>query len=157
MLPTPENAQRSPVPDTSGGYRNAPVSAPIPVLQPPILPELFPGAGALVVDTTALNAAVRAAHDAADVAEQAAGDIQSTINRSGPAPWGDDPALGQVFDGAFSAPHANLIKVLEGLPSLLQHVAQLLDTTGTVLADAEESSAAAAASLTRRMTESATA
>jgi hypothetical protein len=129
-----------PEPDASGGYRNAPVSSPSPDLQLPPAPT-GPGAGdTLVVDLAALGKAVKAAQEAVGAAQKAAQPSQDAVSRSGAAPWGDDPGLGQAFGGVFAEPRNNLVEAVQKLPTVLQQMADNLTATQGVFADAEDAS-----------------
>jgi hypothetical protein len=115
------------VPDPSGGYRNAPVSAPSNPFSPSPLPDAPQGGDVTVVDFSALRDAISKTHDVTARAQTLAGDVNGADQRSGPAPWGDDPALGQAFGSVFAGPRAVLLQAVEGLPGMVQQFADTLD------------------------------
>ncbi|MGW7674260.1 hypothetical protein ACWGJX_45580 [Streptomyces sp. NPDC054775] len=139
------------VPGPAGGYRNAPVSSPSPDLSLPVVPGLPGDAGLLVVDFGALAAAVEAARIAAGVARRAAADVQAAVQRSGGAPWGDDPGLGQAFGGVFAGPRGALAQTVEELPAVLDGLADALDVTRRGFVRAEDEALDAAVGLKRSM------
>ncbi|MFB7504704.1 hypothetical protein [Streptomyces broussonetiae] len=105
--------------------------------------------GTLVVDFSALMAAVKAAGAAAGKAQRAAADSQDAMARSGPTPWGDDPGLGQAFGDAFAQPRAGLVNTVQELPALLQQLADNLDASRRLFARAEDSAVEAVTDLAR--------
>jgi hypothetical protein len=131
----------------AGGYFNAPVSAPDFTLKDPqsapgfteTVPNLSgesPPAlsGVVYVDITALNQAVAVASDAASEAVSDAKPVDSAVNRSGSAPWGDDPGLGQSFGSVFADPRTTLLQVMDALPELLGTVADVLQQASKAFA-----------------------
>ncbi|WP_399084009.1 hypothetical protein ACGH2B_03725 [Streptomyces sp. BBFR2] len=149
----PEHGKESQpaVPGPAGGYRNAPVSAPSPDLTPPGPVDPPDGSGLLAVDFTALLAAVEAAGSAAGQAQLAAARADDATARSGPAPWGDDPALGQTFGAAFAAPRDDLIRTLRQLPVVLRNLADDLAATRATFGRAEDTALESVALLGRRL------
>ncbi|MFE6894447.1 hypothetical protein [Streptomyces sp. NPDC057694] len=112
------------VPSPPDGYRNVPVSAPDPDLHVPGMPgDGLPG-GVLVVDYELLERAVSEAEEAAEAADGLARSMANAVRRSGPAPWGDDPALGQTFGSVFADPRDALFQALQGLPQVLRNIAE---------------------------------
>ncbi|MEU3710907.1 hypothetical protein [Streptomyces catenulae] len=138
MPPEHENAPHPTVPGPVGGYRNAPVAAPAPDLTPPVPPDPPDGAGLLAVDFTALLAAVKAAESAAGEAQRAAALADDATARSGPAPWGDDPGLGEAFGDAFAGPRADLVRTAHQLHLVLVRLADDLAATRGTFARAED-------------------
>lgn len=118
------------IPGTVGGYRNAPVAAPGFTSPVPNVPGGPPGlSGVLQVDTDALNQAVAVATDAASEAASDAQRVDSAVNRSGSAPWGDDPGLGQSFGSVFADPRHVLLQAMDTLPEVLGNLADTLRQT----------------------------
>lgn len=142
--------QPAEVPGPAGGYRNAPVSAPTPVLPIPGIPAVPSARGTLVVDLDALTAAVKAAEIAAAGAQSLAHRVEAATQHSGSAPWGDDPGLGQAFGDAFAEPRTALVRTVRELPALLHGVADSLDATRRGFARAEDGALAEAQQLARR-------
>jgi uncharacterized protein YukE len=85
--------------------------------------------GVVLVDFAALNQAVTVATDAASEATSDAQRVDSAVNRSGSAPWGDDPALGQSFGSAFAGPRQALQQAMDTLPGVLGGLADTLRQT----------------------------
>ena len=140
-MPAPYSEGSAPepvIPGPVGGYRNAPVGAPgFDSSAPEIIdgpPELN---GAVYVDVVALNKAFVFASMVADRAEGAARLVEGAVQRSGPAPWGDDPGLGQSFGLVFAEPRQALVSTIGKLAVVLQEVAEKLEQTKQVFADAE--------------------
>jgi hypothetical protein len=144
-------SQPAEVPGPAGGYRNAPVSAPAPVLSLPTVPGVPGDAGTLRVDFGALAAAVEAARIAAGVAHRAEADVQAAVQRSGSAPWGDDPGLGQAFGDVFAGPRGDLVQTVLELPSVLDDLADSLDMTRRGFVRAEDDALSTALDLGRSM------
>lgn len=142
--------QPAEVPGPAGGYRNAPVSAPTPELSVPPVPAMPGNTGTLAVDLGALAAAVKAAEIAAARAQRLADDVEATIQPSGPAPWGDDPGLGQAFGDTFTEPRTALVQTVRELPVLLHSLADSLDATRRGFAGAEDAALTSAGDLARR-------
>ncbi|MGW2278865.1 hypothetical protein [Streptomyces sp. NPDC001770] len=137
------------VPGPVGGYRNVPVSAPSPDLTLPTTPGAAPGGtGLLVVDFAALAAAVEAARTAADAAGRAAADVRAAVERSGAAPWGDDPGLGVGFGDVFAGPRDDLVQTVRELPAVLAGLADSLDAARRGFVRAEDEAEATASGLT---------
>ncbi|MFI5635618.1 hypothetical protein ACIA8E_41125 [Streptomyces sp. NPDC051664] len=105
----------------------------------------------LVVDFGALAAAVEAARIAAGVAHRAAADVQAAVQRSGAAPWGDDPGLGQAFGGVFAGPRGDLVQTVLELPSVLDGLADSLDVTRRGFVRAEDEALDAVVGMRRSM------
>ncbi|WP_142392670.1 hypothetical protein [Mycobacterium sp. 3519A] len=127
----------SEVPGPVGGYRNAPVSAPGFTSTVPNLPGGPPGLSGVFVDTDALNRAAAVAADAASEAGSDAQRLDSAVNRSGPAPWGDDPGLGQSFGSVFADPRHSLVQAIDALPEVLGDLADTLRQTSATFAEAD--------------------
>jgi uncharacterized protein YukE len=126
------------VPDPVGGYRNAPVTAPGFTSTVPDLPEGPPRlSGVLYVDTDALDRAGAVAADAASEAGSDAQRLDSAVNRSRAAPWGDDPGLGQSFGSVFADPRHALLQAMDTLPEVLGDLADTLRQTSRTFADAD--------------------
>ncbi|TSB21585.1 hypothetical protein [Streptomyces benahoarensis] len=151
MPPEHEKAPQSAVPGPAGGYRNAPVSAPAPDLTPPGPVTSPDGSGLLAVDFTALLAAIKAAESAAGEAQRAAAQADDATARSGPAPWGDDPGLGQAFGDAFAGPRADLVRTAHQLHLVLRQLADDLAATRGAFAHAEGTALEAVTVLGRRL------
>jgi hypothetical protein len=145
--------QSAEVPGAAGGYRNAPVSAPTQELLIPPVPAIPGNTGTLVVDLGALAAAVKVAEIAAARAQHLADDVEATAQRSGPAPWGDDPGLGQAFGDAFAESRITLVQTVRELPVLLHGLADSLDATRRGFADAEDAALSSAGDLARRFSD----
>ncbi|WP_327177588.1 hypothetical protein OG599_21410 [Streptomyces sp. NBC_01335] len=150
MSPGPSlPSQPAEVPAPVGGYRNVPVSAPIPDPTLPTAPGAAPGgAGLLAVDFEALAAAIEAARAAADAAHRAAADVSDAVRRSGAAPWGDDPGLGVGFGDAFAGPRDDLVRTVQELPAVLAGLADSLDGARRRFVRAEDEAGAVASGLT---------
>jgi uncharacterized protein YukE len=126
------------VPGPAGGYRNAPVSAPSFTSTVPDFPGESSGlSGVLYVDPDALDRAVAVAADAADGAADDAQRLQGALDRSGPAPWGDDPGLGQSFGSAFAGPRDTLRQAMNTLPKVLGDLAGTLQQTRRAFTDVD--------------------
>nr|BFD87812.1 hypothetical protein StreXyl84_72130 [Streptomyces sp. Xyl84] len=137
--PPPVDGSAS-VPSPPDGYRNVPVSAPRPDLNVPRMPAgrgLSDG-GHLVVDFEVLERAIAEAEDAAEAAGGLAESLASAVHRSGPAPWGDDPALGQAFGSVFAEPRDALFHAVQGLPKVLRNIASDLSAMDTRFHAAQE-------------------
>jgi hypothetical protein len=150
MPPGQENLKQPAVPGPAGGYRNAPVSAPSPSLPLPGLPPVPGGSGTLVVDLSALTAAVQAAEAAVGQAQRAAADAEDATSRSGAAPWGDDPGLGQAFGAVFAGPRTSLAETVRELPSLFEQLADNLEATQRGFAGAQNTAVDMITDLARR-------
>ncbi|WP_157849407.1 hypothetical protein [Streptomyces violaceorubidus] len=121
-----------PVPSPPDGYRNVPVSAPQPDLHIPRLPEGgLSGSGVLAVDFEALAHAIAEAEEAAEAVGHIAERLTSAVQRSGAAPWGDDPALGQTFGSLFAEPRDALTQAVPGLQQVLRSMAENLGAMNT--------------------------
>ena len=126
------------VPGPVGGYRNAPVTGPGFTSTVPDLPGGPPGlSGVLFVDTDALNRAAAVAADAASEAGSDAQRLDSALNRSGPAPWGDDPGLGQGFGSVFADPRHALLQAVDTLPGVLGELADTLRQTSRTFTEGD--------------------
>jgi len=118
------------IPGPVGGYRNAPVSAPgFPSTVPDIPGGPSALSGVVLVNIDALNRAVSVAADAASESTSDAQRVDSAVSRSGSAPWGDDPALGQSFGSAFAGPREALQQAMDTLPGVLGGLADTLRQT----------------------------
>ena len=135
MAQTPNEAA-----DPTGGYRNAPTSAPTPppvVGPPPSDAPVF--ANVVVVDTSKID--MGAAGFAA-----AAGDAQNVVtltragtqnNELGATPWGTDP-LGAAF-GAQYVPVAQAAdQAMDALAGMLSDIADRLTTASKTFTGAED-------------------
>ncbi|MGW2299351.1 hypothetical protein [Streptomyces violaceorubidus] len=121
-----------PVPSPPDGYRNVPVSAPRPDLHIPSLPKGgLSASGVLAVDFEALEHAIAEAEEAAEAVGDIAARLASVVQRSGAAPWGDDPALGQTFGGVFAEPRDALTQAVPGLQRVLRSIAENLGAMHT--------------------------
>jgi uncharacterized protein YukE len=126
------------IPGPVGGYRNAPVTAPGFTSTVPDVPGGPPGlSGVVFVDIDALNQAVTVAADAASEAASDAQRVDSAVNRSGPAPWGNDPGLGQSFGSVFADPRQALQQAMDTLPGVLSGLADTLRQTSQTFAAAD--------------------
>ncbi|MFE6904694.1 hypothetical protein ACFVFJ_49570 [Streptomyces sp. NPDC057717] len=98
----------------------------------------LPGSGLLVVDFEALERAIAEAEEAAEVASDLTKSVASAVHRSGPAPWGDDPALGQTFGTVFAEPRDALVQAVQGLPQVLRNIADNLSAMDAGFHGAQE-------------------
>ncbi|MGW7574830.1 hypothetical protein [Streptomyces sp. NPDC054765] len=103
------------------------------------------GSGVLAVDFEALEQAIAEAEEAADAAGSVAESMASAVQRSGAAPWGDDPALGQAFGSVFAEPRNALVQAVEGLPQVLRNIADNLSAMNTDFHGAQQAAEAAIA------------
>ncbi len=103
----------------------------------------FSGGGSLVVDFAALERAIAEAEEEAEAACGLAKSMASAVHRSGPALWGDDPALGQTFGAVFAQPREALFQAVQGLPQVLRNIADNLSATETAFHGAQESAVSA--------------
>lgn len=87
-------------------------------------------------------------------AQGAAADAEEAMSRSGSAPWGDDPGLGQAFGAVFAGPRAGLAETVRELPSLFEQLADDLDTTRRTFAGAQDTALDMVADLARRSADS---
>jgi hypothetical protein len=124
----------------TGGYRNAPTSAPVPPGGPgPVPPDGFTTQGVLVVNTAELGLAVTAFQDVAATTEAATSmAADGTAGGSlGNAPWGSDP-LGASF-GAQYAPVAQALNgALDELGQVFAGIASQLAATQSAFTAVEE-------------------
>jgi uncharacterized protein YukE len=128
------------IPGPVGGYRNTAVRAPGFTSTVPDVPGGPPGlSGVVFVDINALNKAAAVAADAASEAASDAQRVDSAVNESGPAPWGDDPGLGQSFGSVFADPRRAVQQAMNALPGVLGGLADTLRQTSQTFAavDAE--------------------
>ncbi|MFD9888113.1 hypothetical protein ACFWY9_02135 [Amycolatopsis sp. NPDC059027] len=128
----------------TGGYRNAPTSAPgidpFPAnTDPQWTPQ--PG-GVLSLDPSELSGAVAKFREAAAAASRAASSAPRTGDGTayGVAPWGSDP-LGAAFDGRYADPAEHLPAALEALSKLLDGTADQLTRIGHRFAETDEHAA----------------
>ncbi|MGW2282322.1 hypothetical protein [Streptomyces sp. NPDC001770] len=91
----------------------------------------MPRGGVFAVDFQALERAVAEAEEAAEDATGLAENLASAVRRSGPAPWGDDPALGQAFGSVFAEPRDALFHAVQALPQVLRNIADNLAAMDT--------------------------
>jgi hypothetical protein len=103
------------------------------------------GSGVLVVDFEALEQAIAEAEEAAEAADGVAESMTSAVQRSGLAPWGDDPALGQTFGSVFAEPRGALVQAVQGLPQLLRNIADNLSAMNTGFHGAQQDAESAIA------------
>jgi uncharacterized protein YukE len=140
-MPSPSGDATNPgpeVPGPVGGYRNAPVTAPAFTSSVPDLPGGPPGlSGLLFVDPDALERAAAVAANASSESGSDAQRLDSAVNRSGPAPWGDDPGLGLSFGSVFADPRHALLQAMDTLPGLLGDLADTLRQTSSTFTDAD--------------------
>ena len=85
------------------------------------------------------------AGEAAAEAAGAARRVDSALGRSGPAPWGDDPGLGQSFESVFARPREALVQDLEKVPEVLRDLADRLQESSRTFADVENENESIAA------------
>ncbi|MEV0699387.1 hypothetical protein AB0I53_15915 [Saccharopolyspora sp. NPDC050389] len=126
----------SPLDGPTGGYRNAPTSAPEagyesaePAARTP------PAGGVLSFDQTELQRAVALFQAAAASAGSAAGKAPRVAEQGLP-PWGDDP-LGAAFGGGYRDPAEQACAALGELSGLLDDVADQLVAAGRNFAETE--------------------
>ncbi|GAA1982201.1 hypothetical protein [Amycolatopsis minnesotensis] len=133
----------------TGGYRNAPVSAPgvnaLSGSPPPAWGGGLPG-GVLSVRPTELMHAVSAFQEAAAAASQAANTAPHTTSlsdtvTSDTAPWGADP-LGAAFGSRYTEPARQVPAALEALAKVLHETADRLGRTTRGFVDADDQAAA---------------
>jgi hypothetical protein len=125
----------------TGGYRNAPTSAPgvdFGAVLPAASWDTAAG-GVISVDLAELGRAVMLFHDAAQAAGRAAGAAPRPVAGSafGVAPWGGDP-LGAAFGNQYAGPSEQLPEALESLRALLTGTADRLEAARDGFAAAEE-------------------
>ncbi|MFF4902799.1 hypothetical protein [Streptomyces sp. NPDC001068] len=127
------------VPSLPDGYRNVPVAAPEPDLHVPgTRDDAFPDGDITAVDFPMLNRAIEEAGNAVEVAARASAILTSAVRRSGPAPWGDDPALGLPFGEAFSGSRDVLVRSVSALPHVFENIAGKLAETNSGFHGAQE-------------------
>ncbi|MFE0022030.1 hypothetical protein [Amycolatopsis sp. NPDC059021] len=128
----------------TGGYRNAPTSAPgIDPFPATTNPQwTAPPGGVISLDQRELAGAVAKFHEAAAAASRAASGAPRTGDGTayGVAPWGSDP-LGAAFGGRYADPAQHLPTALEALSKLLDGVADQLARTGRVFDDTDKHAA----------------
>ncbi|MFB7293295.1 hypothetical protein [Actinacidiphila glaucinigra] len=105
------------------------------------------GGDVLTVDLVMLQRAITAADEAAAAAGSLADTLTSRVHASGPAPWGDDPALGQTFGSVFAEPREILVQAVQGMPQVLRNIADNLAAMDRSYRGAEEAAIAAAQSV----------
>ncbi|MGW0855748.1 hypothetical protein [Streptomyces sp. NPDC002690] len=88
------------------------------------------GGDPLVVDFGELARAITEAEEAAEAAHDIAERLTGAVGRSGRAPWGDDPALGQTFGNLFAEPRDALVRCAQELPEVFRNVAEKLGSVG---------------------------
>ena len=142
------SASGSEVPGPVGGYRNVPVGAPgfdpaVPTIpgEPPALSDY------VLVDASKIDMAVNAVNEAATEADRAARGMTMALGRSGPAPWGDDVALGQSFEAVFAESRQSLMHAVETLPTVLRGLINQLQQTSMAFTAADSEVAAMVQSL----------
>ncbi|MGW0298796.1 hypothetical protein ACWDYK_19090 [Streptomyces anthocyanicus] len=122
------------------------MSAPHPDLRVPGMPGGgYSGGGILVVDFETLERSIAEAEEAAEAVGGLAKSMASAVHRSGPAPWGNDPALGQTFGTVFAEPRDALFQAVQGLPRVLRSIADSLRAVDTAFHEAQESAVSAIA------------
>ncbi|MGW7673795.1 hypothetical protein ACWGJX_43010 [Streptomyces sp. NPDC054775] len=84
-------------------------------------------------------------------AQRAAADAEDATARSGSAPWGDDPGLGQAFGAVFAGPRTSLAETVRELPSLFEQLADNLDATRRTFAGAQDTAVEMVTDLARRL------
>ncbi|MEU6270445.1 hypothetical protein [Saccharopolyspora shandongensis] len=126
----------SPLDGPTGGYRNAPTSAPEAGHGSSAPPQWTPPAdGALSFDQTELQRAAALFRAAAASAGSAAAKAPRVAEQGLP-PWDDDP-LGAAFDGGYRDPAEQACAALGELSGLLADVADQLVATGRNFAETE--------------------
>ncbi|MFD6534384.1 hypothetical protein [Streptomyces sp. NPDC060184] len=129
------------MPSPPDGYRNVPVSAPQPGLHVPDMLHGGPSDGdLLVVDFGELAQAIAEAEEAAVAARDIAERLTSAVDRSGRAPWGDDPALGQTFGSLFAEPRDALVRCARELPEVFRNVAEKLGSASASFHETQRAS-----------------
>lgn len=136
----------------TGGYRNAPTSAPGVNPAGGDSPPSWnlPTDGVLSVDLVELERAVSTFQEAAAAASQSVNDAPLTGDGSvfGIAPWGSDP-LGAAFGSQYAEPAQCMRAALEALTILLQETADKLARVGRGFAEADEQASAVVGNSTR--------
>ncbi|MEV0088375.1 hypothetical protein [Saccharopolyspora sp. NPDC050642] len=125
----------SPLDGPTGGYRNAPTSAPEAGYGLAAPQEWTPAGGVLSVDQTELRRAVALFQEAAAAARSSAGKAPRVAGQGLP-PWGDDP-LGAAFGGGYRDPAEQACAALDELSGLLGDVADRLVAAGRTFAETE--------------------
>ncbi|MGW1467842.1 hypothetical protein ACWCPT_26260 [Streptomyces sp. NPDC002308] len=129
------------------------MAAPRPDLRVSGMPgDGSPGGGVLAVDFQALERAIAEAEEAAEAATGLAEHLASAVQRSGPAPWGDDPALGQTFGSVFAEPRDALFHAVQALPQVLRNIADNLTAMDTGYRTTQENAEGAIALARARTT-----
>ncbi|GAA4531707.1 hypothetical protein [Amycolatopsis samaneae] len=128
----------------TGGYRNAPTSAPVTDPTSGDLPPGWspPAGGVLSLEPRELAGAVAKFHEAAAAASRAASGAPRAGAGTGYGvdPWGSDP-LGAAFGGRYAEPAQHLPVALEALSQLLDGTADQLARTGRAFAETDEHAA----------------
>jgi hypothetical protein len=142
-------AQTPPSNDPTGGYRNAPTSAPAPPGGPNALPSdagLFQHL--LVVDTAKI---LRGAAEFRTAAEDARTSVADARQRTEggelrATPWGSDP-LGTAFGSQYVPVAQAMDQALDGIVGLLSEIADRLTAASGLLTGADDFAMSTAKSL----------
>ena len=143
--------------DPTGGYRNAPTSAPpspgAPGTQGPSEGTVF--TDPIVVDTEALTSAAAMFHAAAQAANAQiqAAHAQTENSEEGATPWGSDP-LGAAFGESYVPVQQAMDQGLAALVALLDDIGDRLTTAAGVYTGAEDDAVDIATSFNSSVTPS---
>jgi uncharacterized protein YukE len=140
MAPEPK------APDPTGGYRNAPTSAPGGPNQIPLPPTHVDSAGLVAVDLDALKIAVT---DFEGLKTQASAPYKASSSYSaGAHPWGQD-AMGASFENNYLPSATGAQQALEALVDLFSSLADAMKDTHKDYKDTDDHTTAVVVDLAK--------